>query len=178
MKISESLTCCWAFIRRSALASLVFGVIVSSSTIACNPPPEDIKAKSGMDDLLRRVISSPPVLVSPTEVAETLGIGGRATDVQRDELIQRLEGAVVEWRVQVYNIELVDGMYRLTSLPLGTSDEKAISVFASATVIPKTERDHAILRKVKTGDSVRIKGLVQTISLRTLVVIGPATLAD
>ncbi len=47
---------------------------------------------------------------------------------------------------------------------------------ASFSVCPQNERDHDLLRKAKTNDRMKIRGKVQDVALRTVVLIKPAVL--
>ena len=47
-----------------------------------------------------------------------------------------------------------------------------------AFLLPQSETDDALLRTVKTDDVIRIRGIVQEIQLRTIVVVVPGVVTS
>jgi hypothetical protein len=116
--------------------------------------------------------------VAPQEVGRTFALGGRHTDVQREALLVQLIGQVVEWEIRVYEVRHRDRAYRVLSQPLADGDAgSGFNVLrAHAIVTPMSDSDHAALRSVQTDDAITVRGQVQGIELRTLVLIEPAVL--
>ena len=124
------------------------------------------------------LLAAPAVAVTPQEVGRTFALGGRHTDVQREDLLNHLIGRAVEWELRVYDIEFEDGVYHVISQPL--SEDPAGGGFgvlrARAVVSPINESDHATLRSVQTDDLIRVRGQVQSIEMRLLLLLEPAVL--
>jgi hypothetical protein len=115
--------------------------------------------------------------VTPEQVSEAFALGSDYTDLQRDILKKELVGSVVEWRLQVYEVDLSEGRYNITSQPIPIKSKKAVQLLrASVFVVPAGDNDHDLMRKVKTNDMITIRGRVRDIVLRTVVVIEPAFL--
>lgn len=115
--------------------------------------------------------------VTPGQVSEAFALGSDSTDLQRDLLHKELVGSVVEWRLQVYEVEFSDGLYKVTSQPIPIKSKRAVPLLrASVFVVPTSDNDHDLMRKVKTKDMITIRGTVRDIVLRTVVVIEPAFL--
>ena len=113
--------------------------------------------------------------LTPETVAEAFALGTRATNVQREMLDSKLVGHVVEWDLRVYDVDLADGRLTVTSRAIPIADAEAVPLLrVMAFVLPQNEADDALLRAVKTDDLIRIRGIVQEIRLRTVVVIVPA----
>jgi hypothetical protein len=113
--------------------------------------------------------------LTPETVAEAFALGTRATNVQREMLDSKLIGRVIEWEFQVYDVELTDGRFTVTSRAIPIADADAVPLLrVMAYVLPQDEADDALLRAVKTDDLIQIRGIVQEIRLRTVVVIVPA----
>lgn len=116
--------------------------------------------------------------VTPEQVAEVFALGSDFTDLQRELMRKELVGSVVEWEIQVYEIDYADGVYKVASRPIPIKSRHAVNMMrASFSVYPQGEQDHGLLRKVKTNDRIRIRGKVQDIVLRAVVSIEPAVLA-
>ncbi len=63
------------------------------------------------------------------------------------------------------------------SQPIPIKSKQAVNMLrASFTVHPQGERDHELLRMAKTNDRIIIRGKVQDVVLRTVVLIEPAVL--
>ncbi len=150
-------------------------ILIALFLSAChNQTP--VEAKPVVDQLAELVdakISS----VTPEQVSEVFSLGSDSTDLQRDILIKELVGSVVEWDVKVYEVDYVDDVYKISSQPFPVKSKEAISMMrASIALSPSSDKDNEFLRKVKTNGSIRIRGKVQDVVLRTVVVIEPAIL--
>ena len=115
--------------------------------------------------------------IAPEQVSEVFALGSDFTDLQRDLLRKELVGSVVEWEIQVYEIAYADGIYKVTSQPIPIKSRQAVNMLrANISVYPQDERDHELLQKAKTNDSLMIRGKVQDVVFRTVVLIEPAVL--
>ena len=140
----------------------------------CAPVP-DPSAGLSVEESVQLIDQVAPSELSPDTVAEAFAINSRATDVQRDDLTQALVGHSVEWSLPVYEVAFQDGRYTVTSQPIPIQDTEAVALLrVMAIVIPQSEADEALLRAVKTDEVIRIRGIVQEIRLRTIVVVVPA----
>ena len=120
----------------------------------------------------------PAVPLTPAEVGRTFALGGPHTDVQREVMIKQLVGQVVQWEIRVYDITHRNGLYQVLSQPLseGASGDGLNVLRVQAMVSPMHEGDHTTLRSAQTDDVVTLRGRVQSIELRALVLVGPAVL--
>ena len=127
-----------------------------------------------LDALLER----PAVPLTPQEVGRTFALGGRHTDVQREIMVKQLVGQVVQWEIRVYDITHRNGVYQVLSQPLseGASGDGLNVLRVQALVAPMHEGDHTTLRSAQTDDLITVRGQVQSIELRTLVLVEPAVL--
>ena len=118
-----------------------------------------------------------PSDVALTTVAETFALGTRATGVQRENLQSALIGRRVEWDIPVYEVWYRDGRYEILSQRIPAKDPDAISLIrVMAHVIPRDDADRTFLERVKTDDVIRLRGIVQEVRPRTIVVLEPAAL--
>ena len=112
-------------------------------------------------------------------MGESFALGSRATDVQREAITQSLVGHSVEWSIPVYEVQYAGGRYTVSSQAIPVQDPEAVALTrVMAFVSPRSEADEARLRAVKTGDVLRIQGIVQEIRLRTFVVVIPAVMVE
>lgn len=156
------------------VATRVAAVAMSLVLAGCTPVP-DPSAGLSVEESVQLIEQVAPSDLSLETVAEAFALGSRATDVQREDLTQSLEGHRVEWSIPVFEVQYADGRYTVTSQAMPISDPNAVALTrVMAIVIPRSEEDDALLRAVKTDDVIRIRGIVQEIRLRTFVVVVPA----
>ncbi len=89
----------------------------------------------------------------------------------------KLVGSSVFWQFKVYDIAKEDGRYRVMSELMESSAAGSFGKFAVvAFVAPRDEQDIQILLKLQTGSEVEIRGRVDGVSARTVLVLSPAEL--
>lgn len=155
--------------RRTAGAALLVGLLL----VGC-APVSDPSAGLSVEETVALIGQVAPSDLALEAVAEAFALGSRATDVQREDLTQALVGHSVEWSLPVFEVQYAEGRYTVTSQPIPIADSNATALTrVMAFVIPQSEADDALLRAVKTGDVIRIRGIVQEIRLRTFVVVVP-----
>jgi hypothetical protein len=147
------------------------------SLVGCGDEPSDNQHKPSTAEQFAEITSAKTNPIAPEQVSEVFALGSEFTDLQRDILRKELVGSVVEWVIQVYEIDYADGIYKVTSQPIPIKSKQAVNMLrASFSVYPQDDRDHELLRKAKTNDRTKIRGKVQDIVLRTVVLIEPAVL--
>lgn len=143
------------------------------SLFGCGEAGQAPPQKSTADEI-HSVIQAQPVSVTPEQAAEVFALGSEATDLQRDLLSNYLIGNVVEWDVPVYEIQLKDGSFKITSQPIPIKSKQATELLrVVAFVDSMNDLDLYVLKRSKTNDVIRIRGKVQGIVMRTAVVIYP-----
>lgn len=143
----------------------------------CGDRQDDSQPGPSLEEQLAEIASSQVNPVTPEDVSEAFALGSDSTDLQRDLLHKELVGSVVEWRLQVYEVEFAEGRYKVTSQPLPIKSKEAVQLLRAVVfIVPSSDKDHDLMRKVKTNDMIRTRGLVQDILLRTVIVIEPAFL--
>jgi hypothetical protein len=144
----------------------------------CGDRPDDRQAHPSLKEQLAEIASVKANPVTPEQVSEVFALGSDFTDLQRDLLNKELIGSVVEWRLKVYEVEFEQGLYKVTSQQLPIKSKQAVPLLRAAVlIVPSSDNDHDLMRKVKTNDMITIRGRVRDIVLRTVVVIEPALLA-
>ena len=147
------------------------------SLVGCSGETQEVQHQETTQEQLAEIMHAEVVPLSPEQVAEAFALGSDSTNLQRDLLNKELVGSVVEWRLQVYEVEFAEGRYKLTSQPLPIKSKEAVQLMRAAIfIVPSSENDHDLMRKVKTNDMITIRGRVRDIVLRTVIVIEPAVL--
>ncbi len=151
-------------------------VLASIFLPACSEAPSP--------DIARKQISAVEHLKDTTvmpialqEVVDTYALGGTRTDLQRDAMTAKLVGAIVSWRFKVYDVAKEDGRYRIMSELMSGSDAGAFGKFTVvAFVTPRNEQDVQSLLKLRTGSEIEVRGQVDSVTVRTALVLSPAEL--
>jgi hypothetical protein len=143
------------------------------------PAAAGAPAPMSIEEAIAAIKAATPNPITPEQVAETFVLGGTATDVQREIMEKELVGSVVEWDLVVYDVKFDKDRYELTSQPIEiTSTAPVQMVGVVAWIQSQGPQDDALLQRVKTGDPIRVRGVVQGIVLRTMVQIAPGVVVQ
>lgn len=130
---------------------------------------------SPLDELER----APSENISPKgELAEIFSYGSDFTDLQRQLKFKEIQGRVIEWRLPVYEVKQSGDGYTIqtSSHPKGdVFGPKLIATFLR--ISPRSEEDRRFVERLKTGDVVKVKGIIEDVTMRSLN-IKPAILVD
>ena len=153
-----------------------FALCAALSLSSCAPVP-DPSATLTPEQSISLIDQARATDVTLESIAETLALGTRATEIQRENLTAEVVGRRVTWDIPVYEVSLEEGWYSVMSQAIPIQDVQAVPlvrVFAS--VVARDKSDTERLEKLKTDDVIRVTGIVQEIRLRTIVVLGPAVI--
>jgi len=140
------------------------------------PPAAGAPEQMSIEEAIAAIKAATPNPITPQQVAETFVLGGTATDVQRAMMEKALVGSVVEWDLVVYDVKFDKerSEYEFMSQPIEINSTAPVQmVHVMAYLQSQGPEDDVLLQRVKTGDPIRIRGVVQGIVLRTMVQIGP-----
>lgn len=157
---------------RSQWVIALLGMVLAACSEA--PPPnttsEPVQTTQAWKD-------TPVMFMSLQEVVDTYVLGGTRTGLQRDDMTANLMGAKVSWRFKVYDVAKEDGRYRVMSELMDGSEPGAFGMFTVlAFVIPRDDQDVQALLNLQAGSEVEILGRVDSVSVRTALVLSPAVL--
>lgn len=165
-------------INKKKIARLVC-VVLPVMLFGCGDVSDVKQSKQEMKEQLTEIRSAKVNPVTPEQISEAFALGSDFTDLQRGIILKELVGSVVEWRLPVYEIELADGLYKITSQPIPIKSKKAVQLLRVAVFVsPLSDADNDLMRKTKTNEIITIRGIVRDIVLRTVVVIEPAVLVN
>jgi hypothetical protein len=123
--------------------------------------------------------NSIPAEISLKNVVDTYVVGSRNTDLQRERVTEMLIGSTVAWTFTIFDVAREGERYRVSSELMSSALPDGIGKFGVvAYVFPRGQSDQHAIEKLTTGDPVKVKGLVQSVNLRTVLVLSPAVLAD
>ncbi len=179
------------------MIKLAFGaiVIVSLVFLFSRDPQEQLASKgvsgaanAGANDANRSAASptltpvekleraQPSALTPDGELAQIFTFGSDYTDLQRQLKFKEIRGKVVEWRLPVYDIKQSgDGYTIQTSASYKNKPFGPKVVATMLRVTPRGDDDRRTIERLKTGDLVGFKGVIEDVTLRHLE-IKPAVL--
>lgn len=166
----------WGLSRSTVMTTVRAALWLSASFCSlltgCTPV-NDPSAGLSVPETVALIDSTPRSDILLPNLAEAFALGTRATDVQRDQLEKNLVGRTVEWDLPVYDVGFADGRFDVTSQMIPTSNRaEAVPLLrVMVFVVPQGEADQALLMKVKTDDVIRVRGIVQEIRARAVVVV-------
>jgi hypothetical protein len=101
---------------------------------------------------------------SAAELAPIFELGGKSTDVQREEKEKAIKGKVVEWKgLKVYEVgKRGEACYKIQTS--GTSDAPGTFV----RTCPEDDATKTAIVALKTGDRIDVKGLITDVSMRNI----------
>lgn len=155
----------------------------SSKTSDLQPNSTDkISLKNNLNvesNLLEELDSAKPSTLSPDyTLAEMFSYNSDFTDLQRKLKFEEIRGQVVVWRLPVYEVNQSGDEYIIqtsNSYRGVRSGEKLIGTFLH--LVPRNENEKKLIENLKTGDNIKIKGIINDVSMRNLV-IKPAIFVD
>lgn len=155
----------------------IFAVVLFGLTAGCDDAPPFPNSTLPAPEIVQEIFQTEAAPISASRVAETLALGGKFTDLQREQLLKELIGSVVQWQIRVYDISLDGSVYKVTTQPFAISDPEALSILrATILVVPRSDGDRTALVSARTDDILTIKGKVQDVAFRGVMTISPAIL--
>ncbi|WP_310571893.1 hypothetical protein [Gemmatimonas sp.] len=156
---------------KKGLTGFFAPVLISASIVlgACGPAAPHV-------DALQSLAATTPTQLKTSALCALFKYGSENTDLQREEAEEQMRGSVVEWNVQVYEISKLDETaFLLTSSDcLGPDRAPAVS----ARVVALSAEDQSYVRRLQTGDIVRIRGRIDGVSFSRHLELNPAVFAD
>lgn len=109
------------------------------------------------------------------ELAEAFNINSKSTDIQRENLLKEIKGKLIIWEVNIYEIKKnLDSTYTIQTsggLNIGKSDVGTFITLSAA-----DDAQSKFIEGLKTGDVIRVKGILSGESLLRSLVVKPAML--
>lgn len=158
-----------SIVLKMLIALMVIGVVINFVV----PGTDKVKARAEHLQTLQELAAQKTSDLSPTgELADMFNLGSDYTDLQRDAKEKELAGAIVEWKLPVYEVDIKDKekkIYRVQT----TGKGGVVSTFVN--IHAMDDEDERILSAMKTGNVIHFKGKFKDVSMRSLN-IDPAIL--
>jgi hypothetical protein len=133
------------------------------------------KPQSYVSPLDQLELAKPDELSPQGEIAEMFSLGSDFTDLQRQLKLKEIRGKVIEWRLPVYEVMQSGDGYTIQTSTYATGDKKYIGTVLRIT--PRDEIDRRFVERIKTGDFIKVKGVIDDVTMRNLS-IRPAIIVD
>jgi hypothetical protein len=138
-------------------------------------PVNDPSAGLSVGDTVALIDRTPHSDVASQAVADAFAFGARSTQAQRDALQHDLVGHTVEWDLPVADVGFADGRFEVMSQAIPVTVKDVVPTLkVMAFVLPRDDRDQALLMSLKPNDIVRVRGIVQEIRSGRTVAVVPA----
>jgi hypothetical protein len=107
------------------------------------------------------------------ELADTFNFMSKNTDVQRENLANKIKGKIVEWRLPVYEVSRKEDSYEISTdrLPKGFETSYVGTIIY---IRPNSNEEKQYIESLKTGDYITIKGKIDGVSATRKIKIKPA----
>lgn len=136
------------------------------------PSSDEVRQMNIREELAVLAQSEPSSLTPNGELAETFNIMSDNTDIQRDNLAERITGSTVQWNLPVYEVrKLSEGRYRVQSSASGSVVGSFINIYT------RSPEEETYVESLKLEDTISFKGKIAGVRLRSLQ-IDPAQLAN
>jgi hypothetical protein len=155
--------------------TIIFFVVVAGLAVAWFAGSADRDAKK-LEELAK---AQPSGLRPDGELSEIFAIGGKYTDLQRENKLKEIKGQVIAWRLPVYEVSRSGDSYRVqteTSVRIGPIGTDLIGAFVDIT--PRNDDERRELEALKTGDAITFKGRIADVTLRHLEIRPAILLAE
>lgn len=147
---------------------LIIGAVVIGVVSSIMAPSDDEKLKQ-----LQEMALAQPASIDPYgEIAKIFSLGSDYTDLQRDAKEKELTGQIVDWKLPVYEVKLLNKESKTYKVQTA-SQGGAVGTFIYIQALD--EGDENLLSKLKTDDRIHFRGKISGVSLRNIE-IEPAVL--
>lgn len=95
--------------------------------------------------------------------------GTDSTDLQRQLKLKAIKGSVIEWKLPVYDVKQSGNGYTIQTGPRFRDDPRNTKVIETfLRISPRDDDDRRYIEQLKTGDVVKVKGMINDESMRSL----------
>jgi len=103
----------------------------------------------------------PEPISSSGELQEMFSMGSNFTGLQRENKEKELEGKIVQWNLEVYEVNQRGDKYRIQF-----SGDKTVGAFA--TITPQDAQQKDYIASLQTGAMLTIKGKIDGTTMRNI----------
>jgi len=156
---------CGAKLKMGMFLKLVIGLVVLIVVAAILSPSKEQQMADLNKKLNEMAQSSPSELSSSGDIAAIFSILSDHTDIQRENLEEGITGKIVQWTLQVYDVNQIDPDER--SYTVQTSSALG-NVGAFVTLYARNDAEAAYIENLKTDDFIRVRGRITGTTMRNI----------
>lgn len=108
------------------------------------------------------------------ELADAFNLGSTYTDVQRKRLLSEINGKLILWDVEVYEVKKISDWKYLIQTEGGINLGKKNNLALFITVFARSEDDSRYIEGLRTGDHLKVKGILNGNSTMRSLEVSPA----
>lgn len=164
------------FARVAASTACMLGFVLLS---ACGREPvHDPSAGLSNEAAVALIDRAPRSEVALQDLVEAYALGSKSTQAQREALTQGALGHTVEWDLPVSDVSIAEDRFQLSTSAIATRNraEAVPMLRVVAFVVARGASDEQRLLRLRTDETVRIRGIVQEVRDQRAVAIVPAVL--
>jgi len=147
------------------LQLIIFAIALGAIAAIFAPTKEQVEAE------ITSIRNSEVESLDTSELKEMFSMLSKNTDLQREQKEKELTGKIVQWRVEVYEVDKSEDYYRIQ----GSTTTNMPGTFVS--LYPRNDSQRQKIESLKTGDLITIKGIITGTTMRNID-IDKATLID
>ena len=152
---------CGKTLKTGLFVKLLTVLIVLGVLGAIFGPSNEEKAQK-LSEKLDGIANAEVANISPSgEISEMFNMLSKNTDIQRDNMENKIKGKIVQWSLPVYEINKLDeNKYRIQT------DASARYVGAFLTLHSRTSEERAYIESLQTGNIISFKGKIKGTTMR------------
>ncbi len=146
---------------------------------ACGREPvHDPSAGLSKQAAVALIDRAPRSEVALQDLVEAYALGSKSTQAQREALTQGVIGHAVEWDLPVSDVSIAEDRFQLSTSAIATHNRAdAVPMLrVEAFVVARDANDEQRLMRLRTDETIRIRGIVQELRDHRAVAIVPAVL--
>ncbi len=151
---------CGTEVKKDVLPKLIIGLLLLSLIGSLAIPVKSDSKKEG-----EKIVNAPVDMVNVRQLAKLLD--SKHADAEILNKVEKIEGKIVELQLQVFVATYMSDYYRIVTMPSDGVPGTLLSLF------PKDKKESDLLRRIKPGQTIRIKGKIKGIYMKR-VKIDPA----
>jgi len=119
-----------------------------------------------------KILNAETINISPSgDLKYMMDMGSKYTDIQRDNMKERIIGKYVQWTLPVYEVSKKgENRYYIIS------DSSTAYISSYITIITKNQAENNYIESIMTGDRIKFKGKVDGFNFLRTIEIEPAIL--
>ena len=146
---------CGSKLKKDLLPKLIIGVLLLTLIGSLAIP-----VKSDLEKEREKIVNAPVDMINVGELANIIGHKNAGVEIQKK--IGKIEGKIVELQLQVFVATYMSDYYRIVTVPSAGVPGTLLSLY------PKSKRESEYLKRIKPGQTIKIKGKIKGILMKRL----------